>query len=48
LKPAFEMRNVLSHGYFGVDLAIVWRTVQANLPELRRQVRHIMAEPHQD
>ena len=48
LKPAFEMRNVLSHGYFGVDLAIVWRTVETNLPELRRQVQHIMAEPHQD
>lgn len=48
LKAAFEMRNVLSHGYFGVDLGLVWRTVNTNLPELRRQVQQIMAEPDRD
>jgi uncharacterized protein with HEPN domain len=47
-KPAFQMRNVLSHGCFGIDLEIVWRTIQTNLPELRRQVQQIMAEPCQD
>lgn len=41
LKAAVEMRNVLSHGYFGVDLAIVWRT---NLPELRQQVQQILTD----
>ena len=35
---AYEMRNALSHGYFAVDLAIVWQTVQNDLPDLRIQV----------
>ena len=35
---AYEMRNALSHGYFNVDLAIVWQTVQHDLPNLRGQV----------
>ncbi|MBP7000966.1 DUF86 domain-containing protein [Amaricoccus sp.] len=48
LKAAVEMRNVLSHGYFGVDLGVVWRTVQTNLPELRRQVQEILAELSRD
>jgi uncharacterized protein with HEPN domain len=43
LKPAFEMRNVLPHNYFGVDLEVMWRTITADLPELRRRVQHILA-----
>ena len=35
---AYEMRNALSHGYFAVDLHIVWRTIQHDLPELRTQI----------
>jgi uncharacterized protein with HEPN domain len=35
---AYEMRNALSHGYFSVDLAIVWQTVQQDLPALRAQM----------
>jgi uncharacterized protein with HEPN domain len=29
---AYWMRNVLSHGYFHVDLDIVWTTIQSELP----------------
>jgi uncharacterized protein with HEPN domain len=32
------MRNALAHGYFTVDLAIVWQTIQNDLPSLQRQV----------
>jgi uncharacterized protein with HEPN domain len=32
---AYEMRNALSHGYFKVDLDIVWATVTADLPGLK-------------
>jgi uncharacterized protein with HEPN domain len=39
LRAAREMRNVLTHGYFGVDLAVVWQTVRTNLPDLREQAR---------
>jgi uncharacterized protein with HEPN domain len=35
---AYEMRNALAHGYFTVDLAIVWQTVQNDLPGLRTQI----------
>jgi uncharacterized protein with HEPN domain len=35
---AYEMRNALSHGYFTVDMSIVWQTVQQDLPGLRAQV----------
>ncbi len=35
---AYEMRNALSHGYFTVDHAIVWQTIQQDLPSLKRQV----------
>ena len=29
------MRNVVIHTYFGVDLEVIWRTVQEDLPVLR-------------
>jgi len=30
--------NEMAHGYFSVDLEIVWRTVQRDFPEHERQV----------
>lgn len=35
---AYEMRNALSHGYFNIDLAIVWQTVHNDLPSLQSQI----------
>ncbi len=35
----YLMRNRISHGYFAVDLEIVWKTVQRNIPELERLIR---------
>jgi uncharacterized protein with HEPN domain len=32
------MRNALAHGYFTVDLAIVWQTIQNDLPALQAKV----------
>lgn len=32
------MRNRMAHGYFDIDLSIVWDTVQSSLPELERQL----------
>ena len=34
LSDAYQMRNALSHGYFKVDLELVWRTIHNDLPEL--------------
>lgn len=41
LAVAYEMRNALAHGYFKVDLGIVWRTVQKDLPHLLLLVRSL-------
>jgi len=32
------MRNALAHGYFKVDLDIVWETIQRELPPLHARV----------
>jgi uncharacterized protein with HEPN domain len=31
-----DMRNLLVHEYFGVDLQVVWATVKNDLPRLKR------------
>jgi uncharacterized protein with HEPN domain len=35
---AYEMRNALAHGYFKVDLDIVWTTLTSDLPELKTRL----------
>ena len=40
---AYEMRNALAHGYFKTDLAIVWRTIENDLPPLRESVGPLLA-----
>ena len=40
---AYEMRNVLAHGYFQIDLEIVWRTIHRDLPALHQQVCELLA-----
>jgi uncharacterized protein with HEPN domain len=32
------MRNALSHGYFKVDLEIVWKAIHNDLPQLHQLV----------
>lgn len=44
LQSAYEMCNALSHGYFHIDLGIVWRTVQRELPALKAQVDRLLTE----
>jgi uncharacterized protein with HEPN domain len=41
---AYEMRNALAHGYFKVDLQIVWKTIEANLPNLETQITKIIKD----
>lgn len=42
LASAYEMRNALAHGYFKVDLNIVWKTIENDLPELKAQTRALI------
>ena len=44
LAFAYQMRNAISHGYFHVDLGIVWRTIHSDLPRLQEQVRASMVD----
>lgn len=44
LAFAYQMRNAISHGYFKVDLEIVWSTIHADLPGLSDQIRQILGE----
>jgi uncharacterized protein with HEPN domain len=36
------LRDVLIHGYMGVDLAAVWEITQKELPVLKKHVRMIL------
>ena len=36
------MRDRLIHGYFSVDLAILWDVVQRRIPELRQHVEELL------
>lgn len=39
-----DMRNVIAHQYFSVDLAVVWATVKNDLPALKHQIDHLLDE----
>lgn len=38
IRSAYDKRNALSHGYFGVDLEIVWQGIQSDLPVLKENI----------
>lgn len=38
LALAYEMRNRLAHGYFDINLEIVWKTIENQLPGLHSRV----------
>lgn len=41
---AYEMRNVLAHGYFKIDLEVVWKTIETDLPELETKIMTLQAD----
>ena len=42
LAFAYDMRNLLAHGYYKVDVAVVWKTIERDLPYLHQQVTMAM------
>jgi uncharacterized protein with HEPN domain len=43
-KQMRGMRNRMAHGYFEINLDVVWETVQQSLPELQQQLLEIQRE----
>ena len=41
---AYEMRNFLAHGYFMVDMEIVWKTIKNDLPGMVGQILQLLKE----
>ena len=42
------MRNIIVHGYFLVDLEVVWKTVKESLPPLHQAVTRILQDIKED
>mgnify|MGYP003575826153 CR=1 FL=1 len=43
-KQIAGMRDRLTHDYFGVDLALVWKVVERDLPHLKSAIAALRAE----
>ncbi|MGH8604093.1 MAG: HepT-like ribonuclease domain-containing protein [Gammaproteobacteria bacterium] len=41
---AVEMRNALAHGYFKVDMEIVWKTIHHDLPDLEQKISQLLRQ----
>jgi uncharacterized protein with HEPN domain len=39
----YGMRNQLSHGYFAIDLDVVWKVVERDIPSLREELKAAIA-----
>ncbi len=39
------MRNRIAHGYFDINLEVVWETVQTALPQLQAQLAALRPPP---
>jgi uncharacterized protein with HEPN domain len=44
LAFAYDMRNLLAHGYYKVDVNVVWKTIESDLPYLQHQVSMAMRD----
>ena len=38
------LRDVIAHGYFGLNEQILWELTQVQVPQLLEQIRHILAK----
>lgn len=37
-----DVRNIITHEYFRVDLNIIWIIIKNNLPDLKKQIEEIL------
>jgi uncharacterized protein with HEPN domain len=45
-KKIVGMRHRVVHDYFGIDLQIIWRIVQVEIPELKKNLVGESERPH--
>ena len=38
------LRNIAIHGYFGVDLGIIWEIISRNLPETKSKIINLLKD----
>jgi uncharacterized protein with HEPN domain len=43
-EDMYWMRNRVSHGYFSVDLEVIWNTIKRDIPELQQQIKDILQQ----
>lgn len=43
-QDIMDMRNSLIHGYFGVDLKLVWDVVQNDLPTFKKKIQELLGK----
>lgn len=41
-KEMARMRDKLIHAYFGVDLQVVWRTLNEDIPQLKKKLETLL------
>ena len=41
-KEMAGLRNIVAHEYFGVDLEIIWKTIEEDIPTLKRQIKKLL------
>ena len=42
IAEVIAQRNLLSHGYFAVDMELVWTTLKRDLPALRKAIAGLL------
>ncbi len=41
-EDMYWMRNRVSHGYFSIDLEVIWITIKRDIPQLQQQVQDVL------
>jgi uncharacterized protein with HEPN domain len=41
-----DMRNIVVHAYFAVDLRVIWQAVTEDLPRLKQQINSLIKGPN--
>jgi uncharacterized protein with HEPN domain len=39
-----DVRNIIAHEYFRINLDIIWRTIAHDLPSLKEQIQEVLGE----